>query len=187
MNNSGKSYSAPDPAMMFEDSALDNLEPSLTESSVIDNALLNDIDDMLQLISNQDGDFPELFDNTFSSSPLQDSSSSIAPNQGSPNLTLDSLLGSGGKNQIPAKTYQGSRVQPQLQHPQQSQLLRGPSPQHVKQETAQMQQSQQQQALMMSQSFTTSAQLQPQFVEQQSLGFQNPNGFTGNWLFLTWH
>ncbi|XP_048408367.2 sterol regulatory element-binding protein 1 isoform X1 [Stegostoma tigrinum] len=177
MNNSGKSYAAPDPAMMFEDSALDSLEPSLTESSEIDSALLSDIDDMLQLISNQDGDFPELFDNTFSSSPLQDSSSSITPNQGSLNLTLDSLLGSSGKNQIPAKTYQASRVQ-QLQRPQQSQLLQGPSPQRVKQENAQMQQSQHQQSLMMSQSFTTSTQLQPQFVQQQSLGFQNSNGFT---------
>ncbi|XP_078414659.1 sterol regulatory element-binding protein 1 isoform X1 [Cetorhinus maximus] len=176
MNNGGQPYPAPDPAMMFEDSTLDNLDPSLTESSEIDNALLNDIDDMLQLIGNQDGEFPELFENHFSNSPLQDSSSSIPPNQGSLNLSLDSLLGSSSKSQIPVKMYQGPLLQQQLQQPR---LLRGPSPQHVKQETAQMQQSQQQQQpLMMSQSFTASTQLQPQFVQQQSLSFQNSNGFT---------
>ncbi|XP_067912038.1 sterol regulatory element-binding protein 1 isoform X4 [Heterodontus francisci] len=175
MNNGGQPYPAPDPAVMFEDSSLDNLDPSLTESSEIDNALLNDIDDMLQLINNQDGEFPELFDNHFSSTPLQDSSSPIPPNQGSLNLSLDSLLGNSGKTQIPVKMYQGPSLQQQLQHPQ---LLQAPSPQHVKQEAVQMQQSQQQQPLMMSQSFTVSPQLQPQFVQQQSLGFQNSSGFT---------
>ncbi|XP_072337162.1 sterol regulatory element-binding protein 1 isoform X1 [Scyliorhinus torazame] len=174
MNNGGQPYPAADSTMMFEDSNLDNLTPSLTESSEIDSTLLNDIDDMLQLISNQDGEFPELFDNHFTSSPLQDSNSPAPPNQGSLNLSLDSLLGSSSKSQIPVKMYQGTVHQQQLQQPQ---LLRGPSPQHVKQETAPIQQ--QQQPLMMSQSFTASTQLQPQFVQQQQLlSFQNPNGFT---------
>ncbi|XP_051876845.1 sterol regulatory element-binding protein 1 isoform X2 [Pristis pectinata] len=182
MNNGGHHHPLPDAGMMFEDSSLDNLVPSLTEGSEIDNALLNDIDDMLQLINNQDGEFPGLFDNHFgTSTPLQDNSSSVLPNQGSLNMSLDSLLGNSGKTQTPAKMYQGPPLQQQLQHSQQSQLLQAPSTQHVKQEAVQLQQGQQQQPLMMAQSFAASPQSQPQFVQQQQqplLGYQNSNGFT---------
>ncbi|XP_032896671.1 sterol regulatory element-binding protein 1 isoform X1 [Amblyraja radiata] len=173
MNNVGHLQTLPDAGMMFEDSSLDNLDPSLPEGSEIDNALLSDIDDMLQLINNQDGEFSGLFDNHFgTSTPLQDSSSSA--------LSLDSLLGNSSKTQIPVKMFQGPPLQQQLQLPQQSQLLQAPSTQHVKQEAVQLQQGQQQQPLIMAQSFTASPQSQPQFVQQQQplLGYQNSNGFT---------
>ncbi|XP_067329251.1 sterol regulatory element-binding protein 1-like [Anolis sagrei] len=51
----------------FEEASLDGLDPSLTlhGSSDIDTALLSDIDDMLQLITTEDGDFPGLFDGPF--------------------------------------------------------------------------------------------------------------------------
>uniref|UniRef100_A0A8C9ZSJ8 Sterol regulatory element-binding protein 1 n=1 Tax=Sander lucioperca TaxID=283035 RepID=A0A8C9ZSJ8_SANLU len=51
--------------LSFDDPSLDNLDPtlSLNDPSDIDTALLNDIDDMLQLISNQDMEFGGLFDN----------------------------------------------------------------------------------------------------------------------------
>ncbi|XP_059835816.1 sterol regulatory element-binding protein 1 isoform X2 [Hypanus sabinus] len=181
MNNGGHQHPLPDAGMMFEDSSLDNLDPSLTESSEIDNALLSDIDDMLQMINNQDGEFPGLFDNHFgTSTPLQDSSSSVLPNQGLLNMSLDSLVGNSGKAQTPVKMYQSPQLQQQLQHSQQSQLLQAPSTQQVKQEAVQLQQSQQQ-PLMMAQNFTGSPQSQPQFVQQQQqplVGYQNSNGFT---------
>ncbi|KAA8585046.1 sterol regulatory element-binding protein 1 isoform X4 [Etheostoma spectabile] len=52
-------------SLSFDDPSLDNLDPtlSLNDPSDIDTALLNDIDDMLQLISNQDMEFGGLFDN----------------------------------------------------------------------------------------------------------------------------
>ncbi|KAM9304715.1 sterol regulatory element-binding protein 1 [Gastrophryne carolinensis] len=52
----------------FDDSSLDQLDPSLSlhESSDIDTALLSDIDDMLQLIHNNDNDFG-FFDAPFGS------------------------------------------------------------------------------------------------------------------------
>lgn len=50
--------------MSFDDPSLDTLDPtlSLNDPSDIDTALLNDIDDMLQLINNQDMEFGSLFD-----------------------------------------------------------------------------------------------------------------------------
>ncbi|XP_059835817.1 sterol regulatory element-binding protein 1 isoform X3 [Hypanus sabinus] len=138
-------------------------------------------EDMLQMINNQDGEFPGLFDNHFgTSTPLQDSSSSVLPNQGLLNMSLDSLVGNSGKAQTPVKMYQSPQLQQQLQHSQQSQLLQAPSTQQVKQEAVQLQQSQQQ-PLMMAQNFTGSPQSQPQFVQQQQqplVGYQNSNGFT---------
>ncbi|XP_070703412.1 sterol regulatory element-binding protein 1 isoform X1 [Pempheris klunzingeri] len=52
-------------SLSFDDPSLDNLDPtlSLNDPSDIDTALLSDIDDMLQLISNQDMEFGGLFDN----------------------------------------------------------------------------------------------------------------------------
>uniref|UniRef100_A0A667YDB7 Sterol regulatory element-binding protein 1 n=1 Tax=Myripristis murdjan TaxID=586833 RepID=A0A667YDB7_9TELE len=51
-------------SLSFDDPSLDNLDPSLSlnDPSDIDTALLNDIDDMLQLINNQDMEFGGLFD-----------------------------------------------------------------------------------------------------------------------------
>lgn len=52
-------------SLSFDDPSLDNLDPtlSLNDPSDIDTALLNDIDDMLQLITNPDMEFGGLFDN----------------------------------------------------------------------------------------------------------------------------
>ncbi|TWW69930.1 sterol regulatory element-binding protein 1 [Takifugu flavidus] len=52
-------------SMSFDDSSLDNLDPTLplNDPSDIDTALLSDIDDMLQLINNQEMEFGGLFDN----------------------------------------------------------------------------------------------------------------------------
>ncbi|CAL8272364.1 unnamed protein product [Lota lota] len=58
-------------SLAFEDPSLDNLDAtlSLNDPSDIDTALLNDIDDMLQLINNQDMEFPGLFDTPSYSGP----------------------------------------------------------------------------------------------------------------------
>lgn len=52
--------------LSFDDPSLDSLDPSLSlnDPSEIDTALLNDIDDMLQLIHNQGVEFGSLFDHT---------------------------------------------------------------------------------------------------------------------------
>ncbi|KAM6957039.1 sterol regulatory element-binding protein 1 isoform 2-T2 [Aplochiton taeniatus] len=57
--------------LSFDDPSLDNLDPTLllNDPSDIDTALLNDIDDMLQLINNQDMEFGGLFDPPQFSSP----------------------------------------------------------------------------------------------------------------------
>ncbi|XP_076121273.1 sterol regulatory element-binding protein 1 isoform X2 [Alosa pseudoharengus] len=58
--------------LSFDDPSLDHLDPSLSlhDPSDIDTALLNDIDDMLQLINNQDMEFGSLFDHPqFGSGP----------------------------------------------------------------------------------------------------------------------
>ncbi|KAM9844018.1 sterol regulatory element-binding protein 1 [Aulostomus maculatus] len=67
--------------LSFDDPSLDNLDPtlSLNDPSDIDTALLNDIDDMLQLINNQDMEFGGLFDNPPYTGPT--------PNQELPCLT----------------------------------------------------------------------------------------------------
>ncbi|XP_049924636.1 sterol regulatory element-binding protein 1 [Epinephelus moara] len=68
-------------SLSFDDPSLDNLDPtlSLNDPSDIDTALLSDIDDMLQLISNQDMEFGGLFDNPPYTAP--------PPSQEHPGLT----------------------------------------------------------------------------------------------------
>ncbi|KAI3359884.1 hypothetical protein L3Q82_014240 [Scortum barcoo] len=58
-------------SLSFDDPSLDNLDPtlSLNDPSDIDTALLSDIDDMLQLISNQDMEFGGLFDPPYTGPP----------------------------------------------------------------------------------------------------------------------
>lgn len=58
-------------SLSFDDPSLDNLDPtlSLNDPSDIDTALLSDIDDMLQLISNQDMEFGGLFDSPYTGPP----------------------------------------------------------------------------------------------------------------------
>uniref|UniRef100_A0AAQ5ZSR7 Sterol regulatory element-binding protein 1 n=1 Tax=Amphiprion ocellaris TaxID=80972 RepID=A0AAQ5ZSR7_AMPOC len=75
-------------SMSFDDPSLDNLDPtlSLNDPSDIDTALLSDIDDMLQLISNQEIEFTPPPTTT---TPSSSSSSSILSS--SPHL--DALLG----------------------------------------------------------------------------------------------
>ncbi|KAL1277646.1 hypothetical protein QQF64_024319 [Cirrhinus molitorella] len=99
--------------LSFDDPSLDNLDSSLSlhDPSEIDTALLNDIDDMLQLISNQDMEFGGLFDHApfpAPAAPTQDlsalthsSPSSPPPTSSTPNTSsilsssphLDALLG----------------------------------------------------------------------------------------------
>ncbi|XP_029014899.1 sterol regulatory element-binding protein 1 isoform X2 [Betta splendens] len=57
--------------LSFDDPTLDHLDPtlSLNDPSDIDTALLSDIDDMLQLITNQDMEFGGLFDNSLYNGP----------------------------------------------------------------------------------------------------------------------
>ncbi|XP_061893096.1 sterol regulatory element-binding protein 1-like [Entelurus aequoreus] len=117
--------------LSFDDSSLDNLHPTLAlhDPSDLDTALLNDIDDMLQLLHNQEGEFG-LFDNppyagpttnlnlsclpqsvssssplpTTTTAPLSSSSSSIL----SSNPHLDALLGPPitRSSSTPDKTFQ---------------------------------------------------------------------------------
>ncbi|XP_075686765.1 sterol regulatory element-binding protein 1 isoform X2 [Rhinoderma darwinii] len=67
-------------SIAFDESSLDHLDPSLSlhEGNDIDNALLSDIDDMLQLIHNQDTDFHGFFDGPFG--PVSTATQDVAPN-----------------------------------------------------------------------------------------------------------
>ncbi|KAJ7989735.1 hypothetical protein DPEC_G00307610 [Dallia pectoralis] len=95
-------------SLSFDDPSLDNLDPtlSLNDPSDIDTALLNDIDDMLQLINNQDmvefgQDMAGLFDpapdipipELTHSTPSPPSASSSPPSILSSSPHLDALLG----------------------------------------------------------------------------------------------
>ncbi|KAJ8251201.1 hypothetical protein GJAV_G00218430 [Gymnothorax javanicus] len=117
-------------SLSFDDPSLDNLDPSLSlnDPSDIDTALLNDIDDMLQLINHQDMEFSGLFDSPHfgavgppadvpglpitSSSPSRPTTSS--PSSSSTALTpssmphLDALLGppTTHSSSPPTKAYQ---------------------------------------------------------------------------------
>ncbi|XP_043944870.1 sterol regulatory element-binding protein 1 [Protopterus annectens] len=105
--------------MTFEDSPLDSLDPSLTlsEPSEIDAALLNDIDDMLQLITNNEGDFPGLFDHPFTHLP--DAPTPMFSTPSTHNSSLDSYLGFSKNLPVssPAKIYQCPQVVPQSSSP----------------------------------------------------------------------
>ncbi|XP_064415000.1 sterol regulatory element-binding protein 1 isoform X2 [Latimeria chalumnae] len=173
--------------LSFDDNSLDNLDPSFTlnEPNEIDTALLNDIDDMLKLINNQDGDFPGLFDPHFGppSTPMQD----VLSTQSS---SLESYLEGPPSSTPSLNVYlppQPQIFQSQQQQQQPPAQLIQPSPQHIKQEPMQLSQAQQaqqqvppppkpQQAVMMPQNFVASP--QPQFTQQPLLNCPNQAGFT---------
>uniref|UniRef100_A0A671SYJ2 Sterol regulatory element-binding protein 1 n=1 Tax=Sinocyclocheilus anshuiensis TaxID=1608454 RepID=A0A671SYJ2_9TELE len=112
--------------LSFDDPSLDTLGSSLSfhDPSDIDTALLNDIDDMLQLINHQDMEFGGLFDHAPFPAPLQDisvlpysSPSSPPPASSTPTNTssilsssphLDALLGPPitRSSSIPDKVFQ---------------------------------------------------------------------------------
>ncbi|XP_044158809.1 sterol regulatory element-binding protein 1 isoform X1 [Bufo gargarizans] len=83
-------------SIAYDESSLDHLDPSLSlqESSDIDTALLSDIDDMLQLIHNQDHDFPGFFDSPFGpiSTPTQDAAPNVDLAGGAALSSLEGLL-----------------------------------------------------------------------------------------------
>ncbi|XP_035510930.1 sterol regulatory element-binding protein 1 isoform X1 [Morone saxatilis] len=145
-------------SLSFDDPSLDNLDPtlSLNDPSDIDTALLSDIDDMLQLISNQDMEFGGLFDNppytgppptqelppltqtitspappTTTTTPPSSSSSSILSS--SPHL--DALLGPPitRSSSTPDKTFQPPTFQksPLAQMPSSTQRQQPASPQQA--------------------------------------------------------
>ncbi|MCJ8739293.1 hypothetical protein PDJAM_G00045490 [Pangasius djambal] len=120
--------------LSFDDPSLDSLDPSLSlnDPSDIDTALLNDIDDMLQLIHNQEMEFSSLFDHTSfppPPAPTHDLSalapSSLAPTSrpsstsSSPSSILsssphlDALLGPpvSRNSSTPDKTFHASNFQ----------------------------------------------------------------------------
>ncbi|KAJ8345007.1 hypothetical protein SKAU_G00292000 [Synaphobranchus kaupii] len=119
-------------SLSFDDPSLENLDPSLSlnDPSDIDTALLNDIDDMLQLINHQDMEFTGLFDHPHfggvgpppdvpglpnaSPSPSPPSSSSALVPGSTPHL--DALLGppTTHSSSPPTKAYQPPAFQ---QHP----------------------------------------------------------------------
>ncbi|KAM4843846.1 sterol regulatory element-binding protein 1 isoform 1-T1 [Thomomys bottae] len=78
------------------------LEQALAEPSELDAALLTDIEDMLQLLNNQDNDFPGLFDPPYagggaggpdSSSPGPSSPGTLSPPPAALTSPLEALLG----------------------------------------------------------------------------------------------
>ncbi|KAB5553903.1 hypothetical protein PHYPO_G00044030 [Pangasianodon hypophthalmus] len=120
--------------LSFDDPSLDSLDPSLSlnDPSDIDTALLNDIDDMLQLIHNQEMEFSSLFDHTSfpppptpthdlsalapsslapTSRPSSTSSSTSSILSSSPHL--DALLGPpvSRNSSTPDKTFHASNFQ----------------------------------------------------------------------------
>ncbi|XP_065267554.1 sterol regulatory element-binding protein 1 [Emys orbicularis] len=176
-------------SLCFDDTSLDNLDPSLTlqESSEITTALLSDIDDMLQLINTQDNEFPGLFDTPFGApaTPMPEASTPV----GLPSTpgSLDGYLGpSQAPPSAPVSMYQ---VPPPLQSfSPQPQLRAGPgltvSPpaSDIKEEPMALSASQPrplpqpQQGLMTAQSFVPPS--QGQFTPQHLLGYQGQHGFT---------
>ncbi|XP_062308139.1 LOW QUALITY PROTEIN: sterol regulatory element-binding protein 1 [Osmerus eperlanus] len=87
--------------LSFDDPSLDNLDPtlSLNDPSDIDTALLNDIDDMLQLINNQDMEFGSLFDPPQFTAPpelpvLSHSTSTPSPPSSTPSSSPSSIQSS---------------------------------------------------------------------------------------------
>ncbi|XP_035380416.1 sterol regulatory element-binding protein 1 isoform X1 [Electrophorus electricus] len=129
--------------LSFDDPSLDNLDPSLSlhDPSDIDTALLNDIDDMLQLIHNHDMEFSSLFDQSaFVAPPVQEPpaaalSGSAPPSAASPGGTssvlssnphLDALLGPhiSCSSSSPEKAH----GPPAFQQPPLAQVSPAPSP-----------------------------------------------------------
>nr|XP_042709022.1 sterol regulatory element-binding protein 1 [Chrysemys picta bellii] len=176
-------------SLCFDDTSLDNLDPSLTlqESSEITTALLSDIDDMLQLINTQDNEFPGLFDTPFGApaTPMPEASTPVGlPSTPS---SLDGYLGpSQAPPSAPVSMYQ---VPPPLQSfSPQPQLRAGPgltaSPpaSDIKEEPMALSASQPrplpqpQQGLTTAQSFVPAS--QGQFTPQHLLGYQGQHGFT---------
>lgn len=108
-----------------EESSLDGLDPSLTlsEPSDIDAALLHDIDDMLQLIASNEGDFPGLFDHSFSHLP--DGTTSFFSTPSIHSSSLDSYLGCSKNVPVssPAKIYQCPQAVPQTPSPSYHQTM----------------------------------------------------------------
>ncbi|XP_029432350.1 sterol regulatory element-binding protein 1 isoform X2 [Rhinatrema bivittatum] len=191
--------------LAFDDEAcLDSLDPSLAlhEASDIDTALLGTIDEMLQLINNQDNDFPGLFEAPFGGvcTPIQDASptSMLSAPSG-----IGSSLGSflGGTKPGPAapmnlyqpvlQSYQPPAPQPatpvQLAPAPLGTRSSAQSPQPVKEESVLVNTVQQQKpqsspgpvaqpkpGVVKTPSFLPAA--QPQFSSQPLLSYQN--GFT---------
>ncbi|XP_036384871.1 sterol regulatory element-binding protein 1-like isoform X1 [Megalops cyprinoides] len=127
----------------LNDRLLDTLDPnvSLNSPSDIDTTLLNDIDDMLQLISNQDMEFVSIFDHHqyVGSAPAMDhsslspsvpssSSSSLRASSSTPHL--DALLGDPPAQSLsPTKMYQAPVfAQPHLPQTSASTMQPAPSP-----------------------------------------------------------
>uniref|UniRef100_A0A8C4EHR1 Sterol regulatory element-binding protein 1 n=1 Tax=Dicentrarchus labrax TaxID=13489 RepID=A0A8C4EHR1_DICLA len=121
-------------SLSFDDPSLDNLDPtlSLNDPSDIDTALLSDIDDMLQLISNQDMEFGGLFDNPpyTGPPPTQDSSPHLDALLGPPitrsSSTPDKTFQPPTFQQSPLAQMPSSTQRQQPASPQQAQTLRQP-------------------------------------------------------------
>lgn len=85
------------------------LEQALAEPCELDAALLTDIEDMLQLINNQDSDFPGLFDAPYAgvaggtdpTSPDASSPGSPTPPPSTMSSPLEGFLGGPGRRHRP--------------------------------------------------------------------------------------
>ncbi|XP_017308089.1 sterol regulatory element-binding protein 1 isoform X2 [Ictalurus punctatus] len=178
--------------LSFDDPSLDSLDPSLSlnDPSDIDTALLNDIDDMLQLIHNQEMEFSSLFDHTSfpPPAPTNDLSalapSSLAPTSRTSSTSsstssilsnsphLDALLGPpvSRYSATPDKTFHA----PNFQQPPSPQVTSPPvTPSQVKQPKAQTAQPVLHPPSQAPQSPTFT--LKPQ---QPVTNYANQNGFT---------
>ncbi|XP_062388233.1 sterol regulatory element-binding protein 1 isoform X2 [Sardina pilchardus] len=91
--------------LSFDDPSLDHLDPSisLNDPSDIDTALLNDIDDMLQLINNQDMEFGSLFDH-----PQFGSGPPLAPDPPALSLTSTTLSAPASSSVVPSSSTTSS-------------------------------------------------------------------------------
>ncbi|XP_069883650.1 sterol regulatory element-binding protein 1 isoform X1 [Dipodomys merriami] len=93
------------------------LEQALAEPSELDAALLTDIEDMLQLLNNQDSDFPGLFDPPYAgggaggpdpSSPGPSSPGTLSPPPAALSSPLEALLGAPKSTSPPLSPPQSS-------------------------------------------------------------------------------
>ncbi|XP_034781855.2 sterol regulatory element-binding protein 1-like isoform X1 [Acipenser ruthenus] len=175
--------------LSFDDTSLDNLDPTLTlnEPNDIDTALLSDIDDMLQLINNQDVEFPGLFDHHHfgENMPTQETTPPpVLHAQGFLNTVnaplLNAYLDSTNKQTAApataaaAKLYQGplSQPEPAFQHPQTPLMVPVPPAQAPAQALVQpavkeeLKQQQQQQGASLQTQQPLQQQHQPQKTQQ---------------------
>ncbi|XP_059991780.1 sterol regulatory element-binding protein 1 isoform X4 [Lagenorhynchus albirostris] len=155
------------------------LEQALAEPSELDAALLTDIEDMLQLINNQDSDFPGLFDPPYAgggaggtepASPYASSPGSLSPPPSTMSSPLEGFLG-GTKATTPPLSPPQPAPTPLKMYPSVPAFSAGPA---IKEEPAPQTTLQPLPGALLPQRVPAPA--PPQFSSAPVLGYPSPPG-----------